>query len=271
MKKSNAQPSQAQKKKKGEKRKSAFRFLRWGSLIPVLTEVGIGVLLFCLQGRSMSLLSIVMGVIFCALAVLLLAFAFGGSRAGFVQLALGTLAIAFSVWLFVQPNEAVAALLIVLTALLFVRGMLGMFYSLSAKRQGGRVWQTVLVGSLILIVCAFVLFFLPMVSSSLQVLMLGILSCLGGAMEALTLAYRLVRPKGHQEAKPQKEQEEQTSQKKQKEQEEEVPPNKKAKRKRTKEGQEEEAPEEKQAEEVPEGEPGEQALPKKKRFFARKM
>lgn len=177
--------------KKRKKRKGTiFRFLRWGTLLPILIFALIGILLCALPQDSVSMLSILTGVLLCALGVLFLASAFSEKKAGFLQLICGIAQISFAVWLFVEPEGALFILLMVFAALLFLRALIGICSSVSVKQREGFWWQIELIGSLAVLVFSFVLFF-NLFEVRHLVLVIGILMLFTAALETVALVKKL--------------------------------------------------------------------------------
>ena len=54
--------------------------------------------------------------------------------AGVLQIVCGTALVALAVWLFVQPEEAGNALYYVLTGVVLLRALVGLFYALRTRR-----------------------------------------------------------------------------------------------------------------------------------------
>ncbi len=189
--------------RKKAKKRSPLRFFRWGSPLPVLLLAALGVLLLCMPENSLPLLSVIVGAFFAGIAVLLISFAFTESKTGLISIAVGVALIAFAVWLFIRPEGALNALLIALTALLFLHGLFGLFYSLFAEKKQGVLWRGSLVGSIGLTVCAFVFFFLPVMTKDLRLwsLLLGLLACAGAVIETFALFHRFASRKGRNSEK----------------------------------------------------------------------
>lgn len=192
--------SKAEKTAKKKKRRSLLRFLRWGAPPAAAALAAVGIMLLAVPQDSARLLSIITGALFCAVGILFLAFAFTGTKAGFIQLILGAGIIGLSVWLFVDPEGALNALMMVFAAILLTRGFLGILDALFSKRTGAVFRQVQLVVSLAVFVFSVVLFF-NLFEFRYLVLTVGILMLADAASEAVSSALRILsRPK--EEATP---------------------------------------------------------------------
>lgn len=242
---------EGEKESKREKRRNPFRFLAWGAFFPILAEAGIGILLLALPENSLEVLSISVGVLFCVLAVFLLATAFLHAKAGILRLAFGAAFIGAAVWLFIGRSEAAVILLYILLGLLILRTLLGMWNALSRNKEltGRRRREIGFTVCLALFICAFVLFF-PIFSFTVRCIVTGVLYVILAATGLCSRFARLFAPKPLPEA----------VEKKGEKQEE-----KKMKRGKEKEHPEAQPPQEPQAQEEP-------REPEKKRrsFFGRK-
>lgn len=160
-------------KKDKRKKKSFLRFLGWGAFFPALAEAGIGILFLALPENSMHILAFSVGALFALLGVVLLSAVFL-ANAGIFCLAGGAAFVGFSVWLFVQPDGAVTALLYTLIAMLFLRALLGMWNAFSRKKEGTARWEIQFFACLTVAVADFVLFFAPF-SFFVRRIVLGVL------------------------------------------------------------------------------------------------
>lgn len=182
--------SEKGEKKKTKKRGGVLRLFRWGTLLPVLLLAAFGVALFAVPAGDMRALSIATGAVLCLVAFLLFLGAFGGN-AGVFHIVCGAALVALAVWLFVQPEEARNVLYYVLTGVVFLRAVVGLFYALLAKRKESRLWQISMAGSIFLLVCAVVYVFLPMLKLDVQNVLIGVLCCLDALIECAALLHRL--------------------------------------------------------------------------------
>lgn len=176
------------KKDHSARRKIASLF-RWGMPVPVLLLVAIAAVLFAVPPESLRVLGLIVGVLLIAAALVLIATAFTG-KIGIPQIVIGVGLIAFSVWLFVQPEEASSALRYALTALVLLRAVLGFLYALLAKRKENRLWQISMAGSILLAIFCVVLFCLPPLRADVLNLLLGVLCCVNAAAELVALLHR---------------------------------------------------------------------------------
>ncbi len=183
--------SASKKEKKAKKKRGALRLFRWGSLLPIALLLGLGIALFAVPQEKLHALSIATGVILSFVALLLIAGSFLGS-ASVLRIVCGVGLVALAVWLFVQPGEGQSTLYYVLSGIVLLRALVGLFYALFAKRKESRLWQISLWGSVFLLVAAVVYFFLPMLRLSGQHLLLGALCCLDALFETAALLHRLM-------------------------------------------------------------------------------
>lgn len=255
-------------KTKKRKKKGFLRLFRWGSLLPIALLLAAGVALFAVPAEKESVLGIATGVALALVAVLLIVAAFLG-RGGVLQIVCAAGLIALAVWLFVQ-SEGTETLYYVLTGVVLLRALVGLFYALFAKRKESRLWQISMAGSILLLVAAVVYFFLPMLHMGGQSLLIGGLCCLNALFEGVALLHRITASMQREEPREKSKKkgtEEKTAEKAEEKTEEKTEEKKKKKKAK------EPAPEEPQKEEPPKKEepaPEEpQEEEKKPSFFAR--
>lgn len=204
-------PEKGEKKKK---RRGILRLFRWGAPVPIVLLLGVGAALFAVPAEHTRALSIVTGAILALAAFLLLLTAFVGNGS-ILQLLPGTAIVALAVWLFIQPDAADSALFYVITGVVLLRSLTGLFYSLVAGRKDSRLWQISMAGSILLLVCAVVCFFLPMAGLKAENILLGALCCFNAVFESAALLHRMTSRGGEEKSDAPK--------KKRKEQPEEAP------------------------------------------------
>ncbi len=195
--------AEKEEKKSAKKRRGFLRLFRWGTLLPVVLLLAVGVALFITSSDDLRALSYGTGAVLCFLALLFFVGAFLGG-AGVLQIVCGTALVALAVWLFVQPEEAGNALYYVLTGVVLLRALVGLFYALFAKRKESRLWQIAMAGSLLLLVCAVVCLFLPMLHLKTQNVLIGILCCMDALFELIALFHRISSKGGKEEEKRKK-------------------------------------------------------------------
>ena len=182
--------------KKEGKRPRAFSRVRWGSLIPVLFTAAIGTLLLAVPEESAGAACIAVGCLLALSGVLLLAAAFGGRRRNFVRLVAGVIEIALSVWLFVDADGALSVLVLAFALILLIRGLLGMWGSLSDRRTGGSWWTVRLGGSLFVAVFAVIMLFRPSENVRILMLLIGAVMIFDALLECAALLRKLLTRRG---------------------------------------------------------------------------
>lgn len=194
------------KKTKGKK-KHPLRNIGWGALLSVLLTAAIAILLLVFSEKS---LSVGMGIVFAVLGILFLANTFLSGRAEILQLLLGVLGVAFSVWLFVDSESALSLLSYALAAILLFRAFLGFLSSFSAQRTGELWWKIQLIGSLLIAVFAIILFFGLFKSVRSMQIATGIFMLMDAVLELLSRLHEVFFARKHEaEVLPKKAEKEQ--------------------------------------------------------------
>ncbi len=191
------------KKTQKKKKKGILHLFRWGDLLPIALLLAAGIALFAVPAEKETVLGIATGIALAIVALFLIVGAFLG-RGGVLQIVCAAGLIALAVWLFVQ-SEGTETLYYVLTGIVLLRALVGLFYALFAKRKESRLWQLSMAGSVLLLVAAVVYIFLPMLHIGGQNLLIGGLCCLDALLETIALFHRISNAMHKEEAeKPKK-------------------------------------------------------------------